>query len=157
MAKQLLKERFQELAGIKPLYENEASQVLKVTSERGAEVLITDPEDIKAFLAGEEVYGEDSQGGDIGVSLDDAQDHEITEEAFGAAGTDKRTAQVIGDILQLIRRSGDATLAMVVMEEIGKEFKIKGCVGEFEFNGGAPDPNSGLPKMDPDNWGFKNQ
>ena len=83
MAKQLLKERFQELAGIKPLYENEASQTLIVTSESGARVEITDPEDIKAFLAGEEVYGEGSQGEDIEVSLDDAQDHEITEEAFG--------------------------------------------------------------------------
>ena len=50
MAKQLLKERFQELAGIKPLYENEASQTLIVTSESGARVEITDPEDIKAFL-----------------------------------------------------------------------------------------------------------
>ena len=97
MKKQLLKERFQELAGIKSLSE---------------------------------------------------------EEALGDRGTDERTLQVISDTLQLIRRSGDATLAMVVMEEIGKEFKIKGCVGEFEFNGGAPDPNSGLPKMDPDNWGF---
>ena len=30
----------------------------------------------------------------------------IKEESFGAAGTDKRTGQVIGDILQLIRDTG---------------------------------------------------
>ena len=137
MKKQLLKERFQELAGIKPLYENEASQTLIVTSESGARVEITDPEDIKAFLAGEEVYGEDSQGGDIGVSLDDAQDHEITEEAFGAAGTDKRTAQVIGDILQYIESS-----------KINPKKVIEAIKGSDNFK------NYGFPKMDPDNWGF---
>jgi hypothetical protein len=137
MAKQLLKERFQELAGIKPLYENEASQILIVTSESGARVEITDPEDIKAFLAGEEVYGEDSQGGDIGVSLDNAQDHEIKDLAFGAAGTDKRTAQVIGDILQYIKSS-----------KINPEKVIEAIKGSDNFK------NSGLPKMDPDNWGF---
>ena len=54
-------------------------QVLQVTSERGAVVLITDPIDIKAFLAGEEVYGEDQDGGSVEVSLDNAQDYQMTE------------------------------------------------------------------------------
>tara|TARA_R110000765_G_scaffold83418_2_gene162079 strand:+ start:2818 stop:3588 length:771 start_codon:yes stop_codon:yes gene_type:complete len=52
-------------------------------------------------------------------------------DAFGSAGTDKRTGQVISDILQLIR-STDID-PMDVMEVIGEEFKIK-----FEFSGGAP-------------------
>ena len=52
-------------------------------------------------------------------------------DAFGSAGTDKRTQQVITDIIQLIK-STDID-PMDVMEEIGVEFKIK-----FEFSGGAP-------------------
>jgi hypothetical protein len=52
-------------------------------------------------------------------------------DSFGSAGTDKRSGQVIGDIIQLIR-STDID-PMDVMEVIGEEFKIK-----FEFNGGAP-------------------
>jgi len=91
----------------------------------------------------------------MATGTDSVVESEHEGDSFGSAGTDKRTQQVITDTLQLIRRSGDATLAMDVMEGIGKEFKIKGCVGEFEFSGGAPDPNDGLPKMDPDNWGFK--
>ena len=53
-------------------------------------------------------------------------------DAFGSAGTDKRTQQVITDIIQLIK-STDID-PMDVMEVIGEEFKIK-----FEFSGGAPD------------------
>mgnify|MGYP003678745930 CR=1 FL=1 len=139
MKKSLLTERFQQLAGIKPLYENEASQVLKVTSEGGTLVLIIDPIDIKAFLAGEEVYGEDQDGGSVEVSLDNAQDHQITEEAFGAAGSDKRTGQVIGDILQLIKSTG------IDPEEVIEAIKMS-----------DNSKNYGLPKMDPDTWGFRN-
>ena len=83
MAKQLLKERFQELAGIKSLTE---------------------------------------------------------EEAFGGGGTDKRTAQVVGDILQLIKSTG------IDPEEVIEAIKMSDNL-----------KNYGLPKMDPDNWGFKNQ
>ena len=80
MKKQLLKERFQELAGIKSLSE---------------------------------------------------------EEAFGSAGTDKRTGQVIGDILQLIKSTGIDPEEVIEAIKMSDNFK-----------------NSGLPKMDPDNWGF---
>ena len=80
MKKQLLKERFQELAGIKSLTE---------------------------------------------------------EEAFGAAGTDKRSGQVIGDILQLIKSTGIDPEKVIEKIKMSDNFK-----------------NSGLPKMDPDNWGF---
>ena len=52
-------------------------------------------------------------------------------DAFGSAGTDKRTQQVITDIIQLIK-STDID-PMDVMEVIGEEFDIK-----FEFSGGAP-------------------
>ena len=81
MKKQLLKERFQELAGIKSLTE---------------------------------------------------------EEAFGGGGTDKRTAQVVGDILQLIKSTG------IDPEEVIEAINLN----RMNFK------NSGLPKMDPDNWGF---
>tara|TARA_R110001583_G_C5528077_1_gene398283 strand:+ start:41 stop:529 length:489 start_codon:yes stop_codon:yes gene_type:complete len=50
----------------------------------------------------------------------------IKENSFGAAGTDKRSGQVIGDILQLIRDTGIDP--MDVLEEIGQEFGIS-----FEF------------------------
>ena len=46
--------------------------------------------------------------------------------SFGDAGTDKRSGQVIGDILQLIRDTGIDP--MDVMEEVGQEFNIA-----FEF------------------------
>jgi hypothetical protein len=52
-------------------------------------------------------------------------------DSFGSAGTDKRSGQVIGDIIQLIK-STDID-PMDVMEVIGEEFNIK-----FEFSGGAP-------------------
>ena len=52
-------------------------------------------------------------------------------DAFGNAGTDKRTGQVTGNILELIRSTGIDP--MDVMEEIAQEFNIN-----FDFNGGAP-------------------
>ena len=52
-------------------------------------------------------------------------------DAFGSAGTDKRTGQVTGNILELIRSTGIDP--MDVMEEIAQEFNIN-----FDFNGGAP-------------------
>ena len=139
MKKTLLTERFQQLAGIKPLSEQ--------------------PDDLERLGSTMAKGFDDRLAQQMGMSDDEFEDQvasrDIGDDSFGSAGTDKRTQQVITDTLQLIRRSGDATLAMDVMEGIGKEFKIKGCVGEFEFSGGAPDPNDGLPKMDPDNWGFK--
>ena len=58
---------------------NENLRTLQVTSENGRVVLITDPNDIEDFLAGEEVYGEDNDGGLIGVSIDSALDHQMAE------------------------------------------------------------------------------
>ena len=49
--------------------------------------------------------------------------------SFGGAGTDKRSGQVIGDIIQLIRSTGIDPSD--VMEEIGQEFGIN-----FEFGRG---------------------
>jgi hypothetical protein len=54
---------------------------------------------------------------------------DLAEESFGAAGTDKRSGQVIGDILQLIRDTGIDPAD--VLEEIGQEFGIA-----FEFGRG---------------------
>ena len=53
------------------------------------------------------------------------------QDAFGSAGTDKRTGQVTGDILELIKST--QIDPMDVMEVIGEEFDIK-----FDFSGGAP-------------------
>ena len=64
---------------IKSSMMNEDSRTLQVTSENGRVVLITDPNDIEDFLAGEEVYGEDNDGGLIGVSIDSALDHQMAE------------------------------------------------------------------------------
>ena len=55
-----------------------------------------------------------------------AGDLEENEDSLGDAGTDKRSGQVIGDILQLIRDTGIDP--MDVMEEVGQEFNIA-----FEF------------------------
>ena len=49
--------------------------------------------------------------------------------SFGDAGTDKRSGQVIGDIIQLIRSTGIDPSD--VLEEIGQEFGIN-----FEFGRG---------------------
>jgi len=59
------------------------------------------------------------------------------DESFGAAGTDKRTGQVIGEILQLIKS-----------HQIDPEEVIEAIKMSDNFK------NYGLPKMDPDNWGF---
>ena len=50
----------------------------------------------------------------------------VAEDSFGSAGTDKRTGQVIGDILQLIKSTG--INPEEVMEEIGQAFGVS-----FEF------------------------
>ena len=71
----------------------------------------------------------------MGMSGDEFEDQvasrDIGDDSFGAAGTDKRTQQVITDIIQLIK-STDID-PMDVMEVIGEEFDIR-----FEFSGGAP-------------------
>ena len=55
---------------------------------------------------------------------------EVNEDvSFGGAGTDKRSGQVIGDIIQLIRSTGIDPSD--VLEEIGQEFGIN-----FEFGRG---------------------
>ena len=62
------------------------------------------------------------------VEYDEGQ-LKLAEESFGSAGTDKRSGQVIGDILQLIRDTGIDPSD--VLEEIGQEFGIA-----FEFGRG---------------------
>ena len=48
------------------------------------------------------------------------REDDLDEIAFGAAGTDKRTGQVVGEIIELIRSTG--VDAYEVMEELGQEF-----------------------------------
>ena len=101
MKNTLLTERLQQLAGIKSLHE----------------FYPDDTPDEPGYTG--QFPGEDEAG--MAPRYD----------ALGSAGTDKRTRQIISDILQLIK-STDID-PMDVMEEIGVEFKIK-----FEFSGGAP-------------------
>ena len=54
------------------------------------------------------------------------REDDLDEIAFGAAGTDKRTGQVVGEIIELIRSTG--VDAYEVMEELGQEFGVA-----FEF------------------------
>ena len=113
--KKQLTERFQFLAGIKPLYEQDDLERLGSTMAKGFD---------------------DRLAQQLGMSNDEFEDQiasrDIGDDSFGSAGTDKRTQQVITDIIQLIK-STDID-PMDVMEVIGEEFKIK-----FEFSGGAPD------------------
>ena len=62
-------------------------------------------------------------------SLKENNPEDLDEIAFGAAGTDKRTGQVVGEIIELIRSTG--VDAYEVMEELGQEFGIN-----FEFGRG---------------------
>ncbi len=48
------------------------------------------------------------------------REDDLDEIAFGDAGTDKRTGQVVGEIIELIRSTGVDVYE--VMEELGKEF-----------------------------------
>jgi hypothetical protein len=64
--------------------------------------------------------------GETDVLPADLREDDLDEIAFGAAGTDKRTGQVVGEIIELIRSTG--VDAYEVMEELGQEFGIA-----FEF------------------------
>jgi len=57
------------------------------------------------------------------------REDDLDEISFGAAGTDKRSGQVISEIVQMIRNTGIDPSD--VMEEIGQEFGIA-----FEFGRG---------------------
>ena len=48
------------------------------------------------------------------------REDDLDEIAFGAAGTDKRTGQVVGEIIELIISTGVDVYE--VMEELGQEF-----------------------------------
>ena len=89
-------------------------------------------EKIRAMLAKERSLREDEPEDDMHDDPGDIRiDHDyytedLNEIAFGAAGTDKRTGQVVGEIIELIRSTG--VDAHEVMEELGQEFGIA-----FEF------------------------
>ena len=53
-------------------------------------------------------------------NLKENNPEDLDEIAFGAAGTDKRTGQVVGEIIELIRSTGVDVYE--VMEELGQEF-----------------------------------
>ena len=62
----------------------------------------------------------------MATGTDSVVESEHEGDSFGSAGTDKRTGQVIGDILQLIKSTG--VDPQDVMEEIGQAFGVS-----FEF------------------------
>ena len=109
MKKTLLTERFQELAGIKPLSEQPNKEMFQNFDNDLANAMDMSNDEFNDQIAS----------------------RDIGDDSFGAAGTDKRTQQVITDIIQLIK-STDID-PMDVMEVIGEEFDIR-----FEFSGGAP-------------------
>ena len=55
-------------------------------------------------------------------NLKENNPEDLDEIAFGAAGTDKRTGQVVGEIIELIRSTGVDVYE--VMEELGQEFGL---------------------------------
>lgn len=57
------------------------------------------------------------------------REDDLDEISFGAAGTDKRSGQVISEIIQMIKNTGIDPSD--VMEEIGQEFGVN-----FEFGRG---------------------
>ena len=77
---------------IKSSMMNKGSRTLQVTDGNGRLVLITDPNDIEDFLAGEEVYGEDKDGESIAVYLDSALDYQMAEGTCGY-DTDAKTGK----------------------------------------------------------------
>ena len=117
MKKTLLIERFQELAGIKPLSEQ--------------------PDDLERLGSTMAKGFDDKLAQQLGMSNDEFEDQvasrDIGDDSFGSAGTDKRRGQVMGEIFNLIRNHTLDVTPMEVMEEIGEEFDIK-----IEFIGGAP-------------------
>jgi len=68
----------------------------------------------------------DKEGNTVEYSEDQLK---LAEISFGAAGTDKRSGQVIGEIIQMIRDTGIDPSD--VLEEVGQEFGIA-----FEFGRG---------------------
>ena len=96
--------------------------------------------DIKKFLGEKSLLNESAPGYDtrkMGEPLPTLESvkaaheakNDIEEESFGAAGTDKRSGQVIGEIIQMIRATGIDPSD--VLEEVGQEFGIS-----FEFGRG---------------------
>ena len=84
--KEPLIERFQKLAGIKPLYElnEQQERELQVTASDGTVAIITDPRDIEEFLAGKgTVYGEDQDGAAIELHIDSTLDHQYVTNGSG--------------------------------------------------------------------------
>jgi len=102
MKKTTLTERFQQLAGIKPLSEENFDNI--------------------SF--------DNKLAQQMGMSDDEFENQvasrDIGDDSFGAAGTDKRTQQVITDIIQLIRSTGIDVEE--VIEQVANEFDVP-----FEF------------------------
>lgn len=89
--------------------------------------------EIKSILTeavGDKLDDNSSKADELSTKIDDIEgkleEDNLDEIAFGAAGTEKRTGQVVGEIIELIRSTG--VDASEVMEELGQEFGIS-----FEF------------------------
>tara|TARA_R100001377_G_C3129800_1_gene88900 strand:+ start:26 stop:646 length:621 start_codon:yes stop_codon:yes gene_type:complete len=74
-------------------------------------------------------------------SLDKLRQKSQGNNSFGSAGTDKRSGQVIGDILQLIKSTG--VDPMDIMDEIAQEFNI-GAPDTTRYGSEMPGPSRAL-------------
>ena len=98
----------------------------KVTMKGGGdEMEVTDLR--RMFGSKINAYSVKKSDGEV-VEYDESQ-LKLAEISFGAAGTDKRSGQVIGEIIQMIRDTGIDPSD--VLEEVGQEFGIA-----FEFGRG---------------------
>ena len=153
VAKELSRDKALELAKTNKDYMIDATDRLAEGKLSEGVWKIGNPDDIRDFIKKLaelkrdywDVVGSDTVIDGIDSAMDEAKilldvkmgnvqpeefDLEVNEDvSFGGAGTDKRSGQVIGDIIQLIRSTGIDPSD--VMEEVGQEFGIN-----FEFGRG---------------------
>jgi hypothetical protein len=98
------------------------SRTLQVTSENGRLVLITDPKDIEDFLAGEEVYGEDNDGGLIGVSIANALDYQMAEGMSNEAIKENKYIPMYKGMDVYPPSYGNSKLNVIAKKEFNKSF-----------------------------------
>ena len=107
---------------IKSSMMNKGSRTLQVTSENGRLVLITDPKDIEDFHNGEEVYGEDNDGGLIGVSIANALDYQMAEGMSNEAIKENKYIPMYKGMDVYPPSYGNSKLNVIAKKEFNKSF-----------------------------------
>ena len=128
--KEPLIERFQKLAGIKPLYElnEQQERELQVTASDGTVAIITDPRDIEEFLAGKgTVYGEDQDGAAVELNKETSLDVQmVANEGSCGYGPDGVPGDTPGETKGM--PANKRTMGMmreVIRKEIKKLYETK--------------------------------